>query len=88
MYENNFVLEEYLDFLKEQKSIKTTINHEEYSIYYYSVLEDTTIHVPADSRYEISGNNMDGVIVTVYSGQGDAPANGVLSGDTPTNNRP
>lgn len=87
MYEGNFVLEEYLDFLKEQKSIKTTINHEEYSIYYRSVLEDTTIHVPADTRYEISGNNMDGVIVTVFSGQGDGPANNAPTGNRP-NHRP
>jgi D-alanyl-D-alanine carboxypeptidase len=88
MYENNFVLEEYLGFLKERKSIKTTINHEEYSIYYYSVLEDITIHVPADTRYEISGNNMDGVIVTVYSGQGDTPTNDKPENDSSTSDTP
>lgn len=67
MYQKNFVLEEYLDFLKAQKSIRTTINHQVYEIFYYPISQNTTIHVPANGRYEISGNNMDGVIVTVYS---------------------
>jgi D-alanyl-D-alanine carboxypeptidase len=67
MHEKNFVLEQYLDYLKEQKSIKTTVNHQTYEISYYPVSNNTTILVPADGRYEISGNNMDGVIVTAYS---------------------
>ncbi|MBV7504835.1 VanY-A/VanY-F/VanY-M family D-Ala-D-Ala carboxypeptidase [Bacillus sp. sid0103] len=62
----NFSLEEYLDFLKEQKSISTTIHGEKYEISYYPVTKNTTIHVPTNLRYEISGNNMDGVIVTVF----------------------
>jgi zinc D-Ala-D-Ala carboxypeptidase len=66
MQEKNFSLEEYLDFLKEQKSILTTIHGEKYEIIYYPVTKDTTIHVPTNLRYEISGNNMDGVIVTVF----------------------
>jgi D-alanyl-D-alanine carboxypeptidase len=65
--EKNFVLEQYLDFLKEQKTITTTIDHQTYEISYYPVSKNTTIHVPVNGRYEISGNNMDGVIVTVYS---------------------
>lgn len=77
MYEKDFVLEEYLDFLKEQKSIATTIDNQVYEIFYYPISKNTTIHVPANGRYEISGNNMDGVIVTVCSGQRDAiPAEG------------
>ncbi|HJV30984.1 MAG TPA: M15 family metallopeptidase, partial [Bacillales bacterium] len=68
MEEKNFSLEEYLDFLKEQKSISTTIHGEKYEISYYPVSKDTTIHVPTNLRYEISGNNMDGVIVTVFPG--------------------
>lgn len=66
MQENNFVLEQYLDFLKERKTISTTIDHQTYTISYYPVSASTTIHVPANGRYEISGNNVDGVIVTVY----------------------
>ncbi|NHN29600.1 M15 family metallopeptidase [Paenibacillus agricola] len=65
--EKNFVLEQYLDFLKEQKTITTTIDHQTYEISYYPVSKNTTIPVPENGRYEISGNNMDGVIVTVFS---------------------
>jgi zinc D-Ala-D-Ala carboxypeptidase len=67
MHEKNFVLEEYLDYLKEQKSITTTVNHQTYEISYYPVSDHTTILVPANGRYEIAGNNTDGVIVTTYS---------------------
>ncbi|GAA0416240.1 TPA: D-Ala-D-Ala carboxypeptidase VanY-M [Enterococcus faecium] len=64
--EKNFALEEYLDFLKEQKSISGTIHGENYEISYYPITEKTDIEMPANLHYEISGNNMDGVIVTVY----------------------
>ena len=66
MKEKNFALEEYIDFLKEQKTISATIHGEKYEISYYPVTKDTTIHVPSNLRWEISGNNMDGVIVTVF----------------------
>ncbi|WP_449622803.1 VanY-A/VanY-F/VanY-M family D-Ala-D-Ala carboxypeptidase [Robertmurraya sp. Marseille-Q9965] len=65
MEEKNFALEEYLEFLKEQKSITATIQGEKYEISYYPVTKATTIQVPSNQRWEISGNNMDGVIVTV-----------------------
>jgi zinc D-Ala-D-Ala carboxypeptidase len=71
MKEKNFALEEYMEFLKEQKSITTTIDHQVYKISYHSVSQNTTIPVPANGQYEISGNNMDGVIVTEYSGMRD-----------------
>ncbi|GGP15524.1 VanY-A/VanY-F/VanY-M family D-Ala-D-Ala carboxypeptidase [Oceanobacillus neutriphilus] len=66
MKEKNFVLEEYLDYLKEEKYISANINGEEYEISYYTVTKNTTISVPADLHYEISGDNSDGVIVTVF----------------------
>lgn len=65
MQEKNFVLEQYLDFLKEQKTITTTVDHQTYKISYYPVSKTTTIQVPVNGRYQISGNNMDGIIVTV-----------------------
>lgn len=71
MYEKRFVLEEYLEFLKEQRAITTTIEQQIYRIFYYPVPQHTTIPLPAAGEYEISGNNMDGVIVTVTM---DAPA--------------
>lgn len=66
MKEMNFVLEEYLDYLKEHKHISATVNGQNYEVFYYPITENTTINVPADLRYEVSGNNMDGVIVTVF----------------------
>ncbi|TKC19873.1 VanY-A/VanY-F/VanY-M family D-Ala-D-Ala carboxypeptidase [Robertmurraya kyonggiensis] len=63
--EKNFALEEYLEFLKEQKSITATIQGEKFEISYYPVTEETTIQVPSNLRWEISGNNVEGVIVTV-----------------------
>lgn len=67
MHKNNWVLEQYLDYLKEQKSVTTTIQDQTYEITYYPVSRETTISIPAKGRYEISGNNADGIIVTVYS---------------------
>ena len=67
MEEKNFALEEYLNYLKAEKSISTTIYGEKYEISYFSVTNDMTIDIPANLHYEISGNNMDGVIVTVFS---------------------
>ncbi|WP_010282130.1 VanY-A/VanY-F/VanY-M family D-Ala-D-Ala carboxypeptidase [Bacillus timonensis] len=65
MKEKNFVLEEYLAYLKEVKHISATIDGEKYKISYYSLSENRTINIPNDQFVEISGNNMDGVIVTV-----------------------
>ncbi|REK75158.1 M15 family metallopeptidase [Paenibacillus paeoniae] len=65
MWEKNLVLEQYLDFLRQQKSVRTTIGKEKYQVFYFPVTENHTIDVPAQGQYEISGNNQDGVIVTV-----------------------
>ncbi|MGD6832904.1 VanY-A/VanY-F/VanY-M family D-Ala-D-Ala carboxypeptidase [Sutcliffiella halmapala] len=66
MKEKNFVLEEYMEYLKEEKNISASVNGEKYEISYYPITKNTTINVPANLRYEISGNNIDGVIVTVF----------------------
>ncbi|MDQ0900102.1 D-alanyl-D-alanine carboxypeptidase family protein [Paenibacillus sp. V4I7] len=66
MQEKNFVLEEYLDYLKENKTITTIVDHQTYKISYHPLSKNTTIPVPANGRYQLSGNNMDGVIVTMY----------------------
>lgn len=68
MKEKNLALEEYMDYLKKEKAISTTILGEKYEISYYPVTKDTTIHVPSNLHTELSGNNMDGVIVTVFHG--------------------
>ncbi|CGG47571.1 D-alanyl-D-alanine carboxypeptidase [Streptococcus pneumoniae] len=65
MQKKNFTLEEYLDFLKEEKEISTEVEGKKYTVSYYKVSENMKVNVPANKQYEISGNNMDGVIVTV-----------------------
>ncbi|PEX67507.1 D-Ala-D-Ala carboxypeptidase VanY [Bacillus cereus] len=65
MQKKNFTLEEYLEFLKEEKEVSTEVEGKKYTVSYYKVSENTKVNVPANKQYEISGNNMDGVIMTV-----------------------
>ncbi|MEG9295659.1 VanY-A/VanY-F/VanY-M family D-Ala-D-Ala carboxypeptidase [Mangrovibacillus sp. Mu-81] len=64
MKEKNFALEEYLNYLKKEKNISVGYKDSDYTINYYPVTQSRTIDVSKDNNYEISGNNMDGVIVT------------------------
>ena len=54
------------DYMKEKKSVSTTIGDKEYYITYHSVSETLEMVKPILSTYEISGNNVDGVIITRY----------------------
>ncbi|MGP0584420.1 M15 family metallopeptidase [Paenibacillus timonensis] len=65
IHENGLVLEQYMDYLKEHKSVSLTVQGHNYQVFYYPVSKDQTIRVPAQGKYELSGNNMDGIIVTV-----------------------
>ncbi|MCY8939899.1 VanY-A/VanY-F/VanY-M family D-Ala-D-Ala carboxypeptidase [Peribacillus frigoritolerans] len=69
MQEMNLALEEYLDYLKDEKSISISVEGKKYTISYYPISQNGTIEVevPANEQYEISGNNMDGVIVTTLN---------------------
>lgn len=64
IHEKNLALEEYLDYLKKKKEISTTFKGKKYTITYYPVYQKNAIKVRVDHDYSISGNNMDGVIVT------------------------
>lgn len=66
MKEKNFVLEEYLVYLKNEKRISATVNDKNYLISYYPVSEAENIRIQKGSSYEISGDNMEGIIVTEY----------------------
>lgn len=66
MQDKNFTLEEYLEFLKEQQSYSAMVEGKQYEVSYHSVTGNTPIPIPADRRFELSGNNMDGVILTVF----------------------
>jgi D-alanyl-D-alanine carboxypeptidase len=74
MVENDLCLEEYLAFLREKHTygvndpLKYAAEGKDYTIYYFpaSVEKDNTdIYVPSSGHYEISGDNMNGFIVTV-----------------------
>ncbi|MFS0919829.1 D-alanyl-D-alanine carboxypeptidase family protein [Brevibacillus sp. 179-C 1.1 NHS] len=64
MKNHNFSLEEYLNYLKEQRHLSVPVDGKTYEITYYAVEQDMTIEVPINSSYMISGDNMGGVIVT------------------------
>ncbi|MBM7647015.1 D-alanyl-D-alanine carboxypeptidase [Scopulibacillus daqui] len=67
MHEKNLALEEYLKYLKEKKNISIRFNGIKAAVSYYPVSHNMTINVPKQYYYEISGDNVDGVIVTVFS---------------------
>ena len=69
MEEKGFCLEEYIDFLRKYPfdgdHLKTTVDGKDYEIYFVSASGDTTeVPVPKDKEYTVSGNNVDGFIVT------------------------
>jgi len=66
MKEKNLVLEEYIEYLKKEKTVKTTVDEKDYFISYHPVSETLKIVEPIFSQYEIAGNNVDGIIVTRY----------------------
>lgn len=65
MQEEGLVLEQYLDELKKRRSMSATVGEQDYRVFYYPVSKDQVIYVPARGRYSLSGNNIDGIIVTV-----------------------
>ncbi len=72
MNENNMCLEEYIEFIKSYTYDSEHLavagpDNKRYEIYYVPSSEsgNTEVHVPSDKKYEISGNNVDGFIVTV-----------------------
>lgn len=82
MYTNGLCLEEYIDTVREhpydgEHISFTDGNNNEYEVYFVASddsSEMTYIPVPSDKKYEISGNNIDGFIVTVYVNEEKAPA--------------
>lgn len=69
--QNDFSLEEYMEFIKrfsfENRFIFKCGNGRKIEIFYINLSDDKTdILLPENSVYQISGNNFDGVIVTVW----------------------
>lgn len=71
MYDNNLCLEEYIDQVKnytyDGEHLKVAGTDKNYEIYYVAadLSANTEIPVPSDKTYTVSGNNVDGFIVTV-----------------------
>lgn len=67
MRDKHYTLEEYLDFLKEQQSVTVKVKGTVYQISYYPVNGSSTfIPVPAGQQCDISGNNIEGLIITSH----------------------
>ena len=70
IYDNNICLDEYLELLREDHGFNNpltfTAGDKEYQVYYVKYSGNPTqIPVLKDSNYSISGDNMNGFIVTV-----------------------
>ena len=74
--EKNFALEEYIDFLKSYREDKRltylSSSGTEFEIYYVPVgTEKVTIAVSENDTCQISGNNVDGFIITLWRTNND-----------------
>ncbi len=72
--DKHITLEEYIKLLKgytlKGNHLKIVANGAEYEVYYVPVTDETKeIYVPKDKPYSVSGNNVDGFIVTVTLSQ-------------------
>ncbi|MNN51152.1 D-alanyl-D-alanine carboxypeptidase [compost metagenome] len=65
MKEKNMVLEEYLADLKQRKRLQFTAGNRKYLILYVPASQLGSVQLPAGHPYTVSGDNSDGVIVTV-----------------------
>lgn len=70
MQENGFSLEEYTQFIKayleDKKYLFEQAHRAEIEIYYVPAKDDKTlIKIPENCVYQISGNNIDGFVVTI-----------------------
>lgn len=68
MYEKNLCLEEYLELLRTSYKYGNSLKiGKNYEVYYVESTGGTTeVKVPTNFEYEISGDNMNGYIVTVF----------------------
>jgi D-alanyl-D-alanine carboxypeptidase len=71
MTDNNLVLEEYIELLHNYTMngthLEITALGKTYDVFYVPANEEgqTTVYVPSDKEYTVSGNNKDGFVVTV-----------------------
>ena len=71
IYENNICLEEYIELLRTKHNsvnspLTVTVGDKSYDVYYVKYNGNpTSVPVPKDAKYTISGDNMNGFIVSV-----------------------
>ncbi|WP_332650502.1 M15 family metallopeptidase [Lysinibacillus sp. 54212] len=65
MGQENWTLEEYLQYLQQNNQYVTQINGQKYEITYYAMSENLQVSIIEGQPYHISGDNTSGVIVTV-----------------------
>lgn len=70
MVEHSLTLEEYVNFIKSYREDDRLLYSQEQNtaieVYYVPALKsETTIIIPEQSAYQISGNNVDGFIITI-----------------------
>lgn len=65
--EKGYALEEYHEFIRKYDSIENSYRYENYNIFYVKSIDDRqTIKIEDDFEYNISGNNIDGFIITLH----------------------
>jgi len=67
-YQNDFVLEEYIDHLKKRGEITILFNSFEYTVYYLSAAIGA-IEIPHNYSYSVSSDNTGGIIITAWADQ-------------------
>lgn len=63
MYKNDWVLEEYLEYLKSKGHISAKVDNKQYDVNYYPA-SNKEIEIKVGNEYDISGDNLGGIIVT------------------------
>ena len=72
MRKNNFSLEEYIEFIKEftygNSALSSNYNGQLIDVFYvpFDGLSPITISIPEQVVYQVSGNNTDGFIITLW----------------------
>lgn len=81
MTENNLCLEEYIDLLRtnysyDNEHLEFSADGADYEVFFFASDDGsdiTNVPVPTGYKYDISGNNVDGFIVTVHKSEKVAP---------------
>lgn len=66
MQKLDMTLEEYMEYLQEIEQLSIHVENTQYTVSYYSVHDELNVIVPEHEQYWISGNNVDGVVVTSW----------------------